>query len=173
MISHTEIQLSGYFRLGIEVVKVYFPEMSLSLENLFNFLTFTPGPLWLSLFFFPKNRIAMRVFDAFLWIAAALFAVQATPDLAKALPIIASPTLDGVIGMFSTRESIVLAWNHFIIGDLWIGRWIAHDCVRLGVQAWLRIPLLFVVLFFGPLGLLVYLMFRALRYREFALYRPE
>jgi hypothetical protein len=147
--------------------------MSLPLEIVFKFLTFTPGPLWITLFFFPKNRTAMLVFDAFLWIAAGLFAVQAAPDLAKALPIIASPTLDGVVGMFSTRESIVLAWNHFIIADLWIGRWIAHDCVRLGVGGWMRVPLLFVVLFFGPLGLFVYLIFRALKYREWGIYRLE
>lgn len=57
-----------------------------------------------------------------------------------------------------------------ILADLWIGRWVCLDAITLGVPAAVRIPLLVVILFFGPLGLALYLSYRFLVKREFSLF---
>ena len=139
------------------------------IELLFKFLSFSPGPFWLILFFIPRNKIGMRCFDAYLFLLSALFAAQTIPVVPDLLPAIASPTLPLIQSFLGSPTGTVGAWNHMILGDLWIGRWVAHDAIRLGMPAFLRIPVLLVILFFGPLGLFLHLIYRFLVKREFKL----
>jgi hypothetical protein len=58
--------------------------------------------------------------------------------------------------LLGTPEGATVAWAHFLAFDLFVGRWIFQDGVRVGLSAWLLSPLLFVVLMVGPLGFLLY-----------------
>jgi hypothetical protein len=136
---------------------------------IFSFLSFTPGPLWLALFFCPTHKTAMKVFDIFLLLASGLFAWLTLPTIPTLLPLIAQPTLEGIQGFLSTQTGTLGAWNHMIIGDLWIGRWIAHDSLRLGAKTWLRIFFLLPTLFFGPFGLFFYLLFKLYKEKKLQL----
>ena len=44
-----------------------------------------------------------------------------------------------------------------ILGDLWIGRWVTHDSFQINVPWFIRLPILLVILFFGPVGLFFFL----------------
>jgi hypothetical protein len=138
-------------------------------DLLFRFLSFSPGPFWLILFIIPRNQTAMRCFDGYLYLLAALFAVQTIPVVPELLPAIASPTLPVIQSFLGSATGTVGAWNHMILGDLWIGRWVCHDAIRLEMPAFLRIPVLIVILFFGPLGLFLYLCYRFFLKRKFKL----
>lgn len=50
-----------------------------------------------------------------------------------------------------------------IFGDLWIGRWITQDMLKHGWGWVLRVPILLIVVFFGPAGFFVYMLFRSFR----------
>ena len=138
-------------------------------DLLFKFLSFSPGPFWLILVFVPQNNIAMRCFDAYIVLLSVLFAVQTIPVVPDLLPAIASPTLAAINGFLGSISGTVGAWNHMILSDLWIGRWVCHDALKLNVSSFFRIPILAIILFFGPLGLCLYLLFRFAVKREFAL----
>ena len=138
-------------------------------NTLFTFLSYSPGPFWLLLIFVPRNIMAMRCFDAYIFLLSGLFALQTIPLVEELLPAIASPTLGVIQAFLGSERGTVGAWNHMILGDLWIGRWMILDSHRLKLSAFLRIPTLVVIIFFGPLGLFFYLTYRFAIKREFRL----
>jgi len=111
----------------------------------------------------------MKVFDLFLLLASGLFAWMTLPNIPSLVPLIAQPTLEGIQGFLSTQTGTLGAWNHMIIGDLWIGRWIAHDSLKLGARVWVRIFFLLPTLFFGPFGLFFYLLFKIFKEKKLQL----
>lgn len=138
-------------------------------EALFNFLSYAPGPFWLCLMICPKNKIAMRAFDVFLFILSVSFTFLTLPEVPTLLPIIASPTFDSIRAVLSTPQGFVGSWNHMILSDLWIGRWIIHDSLSQGVASPLRLAILLITLFFGPVGLCFYLVYRFVFLKKLAL----
>ena len=133
------------------------------METIFLITSFAPGPVWLLLFFAPRLRLTTVAADVLIFALAALYAVMVLPELPALIPIIASPELESIRALLSTERGVVPGWVHWILADLWIGRWICFDCLRLGVPHVVRVPLLVLTLFFGPLGLLSYLIVRAIR----------
>ena len=57
-----------------------------------------------------------------------------------------------------------------ILGDLWIGRWVTHDSLQNNVSWFIRLPILLVILFFGPVGLFFYFASRILFLKKLWLY---
>jgi hypothetical protein len=121
------------------------------------------------LIFLPLNKKAMLAFDAYIFILSLVFAILTVPIVPQLLPIIAQPTMPAIQEFLTTPRGLVGTWNHMILGDLWIGRWMVHDALRRGVASYIRVPMMFVILFFGPLGLCLYLIHRYLVSREFRL----
>lgn len=136
-------------------------------ELIFQLLSFSPGPFWLILLFAPRHQLAMQAFDLYLFILSALFAVLTIPVVPELLPVIASPTLQSIQAFLATERGTIGVWNHMILGDLWIGRWVVHDACKHNVSAFVRVPILFAVLFFGPLGLFFYLLYRMVVLKKF------
>jgi len=131
----------------------------------FNLTTYGPGPLWLALWLAPRHRWTHRAIDLAIILFCALYAGLLLPDLGEILPLIASPTLEKITSMLASPKAVALAWAHFVIGDLWVGRWIALDSNRLQFPQWARLPMLLTTLFFGPLGFIIYLFLRWLKTR--------
>jgi len=69
--------------------------------------------------------------------------------------------------LFANPYVLVAGWYHYLAFDLFVGAWQTRDAVRIALPVWLRAPALALTLFFGPLGLLLYLVLRgAARRRE-------
>jgi hypothetical protein len=142
-------------------------------EMLFQFLSYAPGPFWLLILLWPLNRWAMLAFDAFLILLAAVFAWQAIPALPALLPLLAQPEFEPIYEVLTTRSGFLASWNHMILGDLWIGRWVAQDA-RHSPRPWLtRLVFLPPILMVGPLGLCAYLMFRTITRNTITLSEPS
>ncbi len=131
-------------------------------ELLFTLLSFSPGPFWLILALVPKHKLAMRAFDIYLILLSTVFAMLTIPIIPELLPIIASPKLHLLQQFLSSERGTVGTWNHMILGDLWIGRWVTHDSLQINVPWFIRLPILLVILFFGPVGLFFYIVYRIL-----------
>lgn len=69
-------------------------------------------------------------------------------------------TLDGVMAVFTSRQTTVAAWIHYLVFDLFVGAWITRDAARHGIPHLWITPLLLMTLAFGPLGLMGYLLLR-------------
>ena len=70
-------------------------------------------------------------------------------------------SLEGVTALFSRPEAVLVGWVHYLAFDLWVGAWAVEDAGKRGVPHWAMVPVLFLTLMAGPIGLLVYLAVRA------------
>src|SRR5258708_16269349 len=43
-------------------------------------------------------------------------------------------SLDGVMRIFTSPQTVVAAWIHYLVGDLFLGAWEARDAQRLGIS---------------------------------------
>ena len=70
-------------------------------------------------------------------------------------------SLAGVTALFARPEAVLVGWVHYLAFDLWVGAWAVEDAGKRGVPHWAMVPVLFLTLMAGPIGLLVYLAARA------------
>ncbi|NHK28853.1 DUF4281 domain-containing protein [Parvularcula flava] len=70
-------------------------------------------------------------------------------------------SLSGVMALFAHPMGILVGWTHYLAFDLFVGAWIGRDAIRRDVSHWLVVPSLFLTLMFGPVGLALYLILRA------------
>eukprot|EP00884_Botryococcus_braunii_P014052 jgi/Botrbrau1/22648/Bobra.176_1s0070.1 len=71
-------------------------------------------------------------------------------------------TLQGVRKALAHKDVTLGAWDHYVVFDLWTGKWIAADAQARGVPHLLVLPCLFATLMLGPSGLLLYFLIRPL-----------
>ena len=77
-------------------------------------------------------------------------------------------SIAGIRALFMSDGGIVLGWTHYLAFDLFVGQWIARDADNKGFSRIVQLPVLFVTLMAGPIGLLVWLVVRERRARAMA-----
>lgn len=142
-------------------------ESQQAIETAFKVICFTPGPFWLALLLFPRHPWAMRAYDVFLFLLSLHFTLLTLPAVPTLLPLIASPEFPPIHAFLSTPIGTLGSWNHMVLADLWIGRWVAHDTLNRPHSSILRLVFIPVILFFGPMGLCFYLIYRSAILRDF------
>jgi hypothetical protein len=71
-------------------------------------------------------------------------------------------SLAAVALLFANRWMLLAGWIHYLAFDLFIGSWEVRDAQKNGVPHVLVIPSLALTFMFGPAGLLLYFLTRAL-----------
>ena len=75
-------------------------------------------------------------------------------------------SLRSVGSLFADPRLLLLGWVHYLAFDLWVASWEADEGRRLGIShAWVA-PAMFLTFMLGPLGLLTFLLVRALHGRR-------
>lgn len=69
-------------------------------------------------------------------------------------------SLKGVLQLFRSPHVVLAGWVHYLAFDLMVGLYEITDAARHGIPHLWLIPVLFLTLMFGPLGLLIYLGLR-------------
>ena len=85
-----------------------------------------------------------------------------------AAPDLTDYSVSGLRALFMSDGGIVLGWTHYLAFDLFVGLWVSRDADAKGFSRWVQLPVLFLVLMAGPIGLLVWLMLRERRARRTA-----
>jgi hypothetical protein len=70
-------------------------------------------------------------------------------------------SLAGIMALFDTPGGTTIGWIHYLAFDLFVGIWIARNADRHAIGRIWQVPVLFLTLMFGPMGLLSYLLLRA------------
>ena len=83
-------------------------------------------------------------------------------------PDLTDYSVEGLRPLFMSDGGIVLGWTHYLAFDLFVGLWVARDADSKGFSRWAQLPVLFLVLMAGPIGLLVWLVVRERRARAAA-----
>ena len=126
--------------------------------QIFNIANLFVLPFWVLMIFLPKWKITQQVMKSyipFLPLVAAylyLFIISITPENAQAL---SNPQLADIAKFFADEKAAATGWIHFLVMDLFVGRYIYLEGQKTGV--WTIHSLAF-CLFAGPLGLLSHIL---------------
>jgi hypothetical protein len=111
-------------------------------------------PFWALMILLPNWGITRKVMASYLpFVALAglyiyLFINSITPENAAAL---SNPQLADLAKFFADEKATATGWIHFLVMDLFVGRWIYWEGQKTGVWT---IHSLALCLFAGPMGLL-------------------
>ena len=76
-------------------------------------------------------------------------------------------SLDGVMGLFQNKTIVTAGWVHYLAFDLLTGIWIKKNSLKYRISHWIIIPCLLLCFLLGPIGLLLYLLIRAIKAKQF------
>lgn len=130
----------------------------MTFDSLFNLANLYILPFWTLMIVLPNWGITQKVMGTY-WlflplIGLYIYYLSATfdPDLFATL---ANPTLADIAAFFSIEGSAGAGWVHFLVLDLFLGRWIYWQGQKEGIWT---IHSLILCLFFGPIGLLSHMI---------------
>jgi hypothetical protein len=128
------------------------------ISQLFDLSNLFVLPFWVLMIFLPRWGITKRVMGSlipFIILAGLylfLLAGSITPESAEAM---SNPKLADIARFFGDERAAATGWTHFLVMDLFVGRWIYWEGQRTGVWTVHSIAL---CLFAGPLGLLSHIL---------------
>jgi hypothetical protein len=140
----------------------------MTLSTLFDLANLFVLPFWLLMIGVPNWEVTRKVMNSWLpFVALAsvyiyLFANSLDPESAQAF---ANPTLADLARLFADERVTATGWVHFLVMDLFVGRWIYWEGQRTGI--WTRHSLV-LCLFAGPIGLLSHILTQWITQRFFA-----
>ncbi|MDY6807152.1 MAG: ABA4-like family protein [Cyanobacteriota bacterium] len=130
----------------------------MTLDLIFNGANLFVLPFWILTIFLPKWGVTRKVISSFIpfVVLAALyiylFVISLTPENAAAL---SNPKLADIARFFAEESAAATGWIHFLVLDLFLGRYIYLEGQRTGV--WTAHSLI-LCLFAGPMGLLSHIL---------------
>jgi Domain of unknown function (DUF4281) len=134
---------------------------------LFDLTNFYVLPFWALMILLPNWGVTRKVMGSllpFVPLAIAylyLFAASLNPESAQAF---ANPTLADLARLFADEKVTATGWTHFLVMDLFVGRWIYEEGQRSGIWT---VHSLVLCLFAGPMGLLSQIVTQAVAERFF------
>ncbi|MFK8185711.1 MAG: ABA4-like family protein [Phormidesmis sp.] len=143
--------------------------MSTVIEYLYNGANIFVLPFWLLMVVAPNWGVTRKVMaSTLMFVPLALayifcFANSLDPDSIEAF---ANPTLSALAGLFADQRVMATGWIHFVVMDLFVGRWIYWQGQEKGIFTRHSLAL---CLFAGPIGLLSHLVTGLLQARVFGL----
>jgi hypothetical protein len=134
------------------------------MDGYYRWLNVFPMPLWLAMLLAPAHPATERasrssgvfVVAALHYLAALVLALR-QGDGSK-LPDFT--TLDGLRQGLGSPAGALAGWSHMLALDLFTGAWIYRQARRLDAPGWVRAPALLLTLMAGPLGLMLFLVWR-------------
>ncbi len=130
------------------------------IAQLFNIANLFVLPFWVLMILLPNWSITRKVMESYLpFVALAglyiyLFINSITPESAAAL---SNPQLADIAHFFADETAAATGWIHFLVMDLFVGRWIYWEGQRTGTWT---VHSLALCLFAGPMGLLSHVLTR-------------
>jgi Domain of unknown function (DUF4281) len=76
-------------------------------------------------------------------------------------------SLDGVMVLFQNKTLVTAGWVHYLAFDLMTGIWIKRNSEQYRISHWIIIPCLFLTFMLGPIGLLLYLLIRTIKAKQY------
>ena len=140
-------------------------EILLTVENIYLIINWGIIPFWLMLVFFPNlsvtNFLVNSVIVPLLLSAAyAYLAYQIFLDGNILSGFNLYYGIEDLYAVFSDELFLLIFWIHFLTLSLFVGAWISRDSQRYNISKPITIISLVITYFSGPVGLLIYWLFR-------------
>ena len=76
-------------------------------------------------------------------------------------------SLDGVMELFTNKTAVTAGWVHYLAFDLMVGIWIKKNGLKYNIPHLLLVPCLLLTFMLGPIGVLLYLLIRFIKTRQY------
>lgn len=76
-------------------------------------------------------------------------------------------SLNGVMELFTNKTAVTAGWVHYLAFDLMVGIWIKKNGQKYNIQHLLLVPCLLLTFMLGPIGLLLYLLIRLIKSKQY------
>ena len=76
-------------------------------------------------------------------------------------------SLNGVMDLFTNKTAVTAGWVHYLAFDLLTGIWIKKNALKYNIHHLILIPCLLLTFMLGPIGLLLYLLVRAIKTKQY------
>jgi hypothetical protein len=76
-------------------------------------------------------------------------------------------SLNGVMELFTDKTAVTAGWVHYLAFDLLTGIWIKKNALKYNIHHLVLIPCLLLTFILGPIGLLLYLLVRSIKTKQY------
>ena len=140
-------------------------EILLTVENIYLIINWGIIPFWLMLVFFPNLSVTNFLVNSvivplLLSTAYAYLAYKIFLDGNILSGFNLYYGIEDLYAVFSDELFLLIFWIHFLTLSLFVGAWISRDSQRYNISKPITIISLVITYFSGPVGLLVYWLFR-------------
>ncbi|MGF1487697.1 MAG: ABA4-like family protein [Prochloraceae cyanobacterium] len=135
----------------------------MDINLIFNFANLFVLPFWGLMIFLPNWGITKKVMKSYIpfVILAGIYIYYFSGSLdPESVKVLSNPNLDDLAGVFAKPIITATGWTHFLIMDLFVGRWIYWQGQEKQI---LTIHSISLCLFAGPLGLLSHIVTIAIK----------
>ena len=140
-------------------------EILLTVENIYLIVNWGIIPFWLMLVFFPNLSVTNFLVNSvivplLLSTAYAYLAYKVFLDGNILSGFNLDYGIEDLYAVFSDELFLLIFWIHFLTLSLFVGAWISRDSQRYNISKPITIISLVITYFSGPVGLLIYWLFR-------------
>ena len=138
----------------------------LTFENIYLWVNFGIIPFWIMLILAPNSRVTQIFINS---IILPLILSVAYVYLFYQAILLGEPfsgifksylSLDNLYTTFATESFLLIFWIHFVALNIFLGSWVSRDAVKYNMSRGLVFIPLILIYFTGPIGLILYWMFR-------------
>ena len=138
----------------------------LTFENIYLWTNFGVLPFWLMLIIIPSskitqicvNSIVLPLILAIAYVYVIYQAILLDEQMFGIFKLYLN--LDNLYTVFAIENFLLVFWIHFVALSIFLGSWVSRDGIKHNIpRKLITIPLI-LIYFTGPLGLVLYWMFR-------------
>ena len=116
------------------------------------------SPFWFQADKFLVGILIVILCIVYTWLILGHFKVEDTGKFGS---------LEGVMSLFTDKWVVTAGWVHYLAFDLFVGTWVKRNSLKYNIPHLLVVPCLLFTFMLGPIGLLLYLMIRWARTRQY------
>ena len=138
----------------------------LTFENIYLWTNFGLIPFWLMLAIVPNSKFTQILLNSvilpLILSTAYIYVIYQTILLDGPLLDVFKLylSLDNLYTVFATETFLLIFWIHFLALNLFLGCWVSRDAIKYNISRNLVFIPLILIYFTGPLGLVLYWLFR-------------
>ena len=138
----------------------------LTFENIYLWTNFGVLPFWLMLIIIPNSKVTQIFINSIIlplilsvaYVYVFYQAILLDEPLFGIFKLYLS--LDDLYTVFATENFLLIFWIHFLALNLFLGCWVSRDAIKYNISRGLVFIPLILIYFTGPLGLVLYWLFR-------------
>ena len=151
-------------------------EEYLTFENIYIYSSFGVLPFWLLLIIIPNSKITQFFVNSIILpiILSTAYIYVLYQSILLGEPFLdifkLYLSLDNLYTIFATESFLLLFWIHFVALNLFLASWISRDAFKYNIPRKLTGISLIIVYFTGPIGLVLYWLFRTFYAKRLSLH---